>query len=151
VKEGSFSVRRPGDVVVTPGGVVYFEWGSALVWRIDPTSGFLEGLAGDGVKGAGGDGGRATEAELVAGRLAFGPDGVLFLAQGASNKVRAIGRDGIIRTVAGTGKEGYSGDGADATKAELKEPVAVAHDGRGGLLIADFGNGRLRRVVLEGP
>ena len=149
VKEGSFSVRRPGDVLHTPNGLVYFEWGSAIVWRIDPASGFLEGVAGDGVKGAAGDGAPATDAELVAGRLAIGPDGILFLAQGTSNKVRAIGRDGIIRTVAGTGEEGLSGDGGDAKKAQLKEPVAVAHDGRGGLLIADFGNGRLRRVVLE--
>ena len=148
LREGSFSVRRPGDLLTTPDGIVYFEWGSALVWRID-ANGSLGGVAGDGVKGDGGDGGPATEAELVAGRLAVGPNGVLFLAQGASNKVRAIGRDGVIRTIAGTGQAGYSGDGADAQRAQLREPVAVAHDGRGGLLVADFGNGRLRRVVLD--
>jgi hypothetical protein len=148
VREGSFSVRRPGDVLMTDAGVVYFEWGGALVWRVNATTGALEGIAGDGRKGSAGDGGPAVDAELVAGRLAAGPDGELYLAQGAANKVRVIGGDGVIRTVAGTGKEGFSGDGRDATKAELNEPISVVHDRRGGLLIVDFGNGRLRRVVL---
>ena len=55
--------------------------------------------------------------------LALGPDGSLYIADG--NRVRRIGPDGLIRTVAGTGLAGYAGDGGPATQAQLSNPAAA--------------------------
>src|SRR5437764_292260 len=58
-------------------------------------------------------------------------------------------RAGVIDTVAGTGKAGYSGDGGPATRARLDEPNDCCLDGKGGLLIADVSDWRVRRLDLK--
>jgi len=55
---------------------------------------------------------------------------------------------GIITTLVGTGKPGRSDDGGKASEAALREPNDCCLDGKGGLLIADVGDGRIRRVDL---
>ena len=52
----------------------------------------------------------------------------------------------MITTVAGNGTAGYSGDGGQATAAELDYPTGVAVDAAGDLFIADTGNNRIREV-----
>jgi sugar lactone lactonase YvrE len=59
-----------------------------------------------------------------------------------------IDTNGIIRTVAGSGTDGYSGDGGPALQASLSEPSSVAVGPDGALYIADSGNNRVRRVIL---
>jgi NHL repeat len=54
---------------------------------------------------------------------------------------------GHIYTVAGNGRRGFSGDGGPATAAELSDPLEVALDAAGNLLIADTGNQRIRVVT----
>lgn len=49
---------------------------------------------------------------------------------------------GVITTIAGTGKPGFSGDSGPAAMAELKNPVSAAFDSAGNLFVADFGNAR---------
>jgi trimeric autotransporter adhesin len=56
---------------------------------------------------------------------------------------------GDIYTVAGDGHAGFSGDGGPATSAELNRPADVAFDGSGNLVIADFGNSRVRVVAAR--
>src|SRR4029079_11783773 len=51
-----------------------------------------------------------------------------------------------ISTVAGVGREGFAGDGAAASSAELQGPSGVAVGADGSLYIADLKNGRLRKV-----
>ncbi|MCU0880380.1 MAG: hypothetical protein MUF06_21625, partial [Pirellulaceae bacterium] len=55
-------------------------------------------------------------------------------------------KTGLISTVAGTGKLGFSGDGGPATKAQLNIPHSIALDGDDNLYIADIGNHRIRKV-----
>jgi DNA-binding beta-propeller fold protein YncE len=55
-------------------------------------------------------------------------------------------RTGMIRTVAGNGEAGWSGDGGAAVAACLNEPKAVALDRDGNLLIADSENHVIRKV-----
>ena len=57
---------------------------------------------------------------------------------------------GIVTTVAGNGVAGFAGDGGPATNAELNNPLSVAVDNAGNLLIADSGNFRVRRVAPTG-
>ena len=67
-----------------------------------------------------------------------------------NNRIRKVGTNGIITTVAGNGTHGYSGDGGAATNAELYDPSGVAVDATGNLFIADYGNNRIRKVGTNG-
>jgi streptogramin lyase len=62
---------------------------------------------------------------------------------------RVEASSGVITTVAGTGKAGFSGDGGPAVKAELRQPHSIALDQAGNLYICDIGNHRIRRVEAE--
>jgi len=72
-----------------------------------------------------GDGGPATEARLYyPNSVAVGPDNSIYIADQITNRIRRVGPDGVITTVAGTGAAAYSGDGGPATQAELYHPGA---------------------------
>jgi glucose/arabinose dehydrogenase len=78
------------------------------------------------------------------------PDGSIFIADRANNRVRRVGPEGVITTVAGTGTAGFSGDGGPATAAALRRPEHIALAPDGSLFISDTGNHRLRRVTPDG-
>jgi hypothetical protein len=82
--------------------------------------------------------------------LALDAQGNLYIADSANNRIREVGLDGTIRTVAGTDTAGFSGDGGPAIRAQLKGPTGVAVDAAGALFIADTGNNRVRRVTPDG-
>jgi RHS repeat-associated protein len=109
-------------------------------------------VAGTGVLGFSGDGGPATAAQLAAnvGTVAVGPDGSSYIADYYNHRIRRVGPDGIITTVAGIGTQGFSGDGGQATAAQLAFPVGVAVGPDRSLYIVDFGNNRIRRVGTDG-
>src|SRR4029077_5454964 len=74
----------------------------------------------------------------------------VFVTDLSGNRVRKISPSGIITTVAGDGSAGFSGDGGPATSAQMRAPAAVAADGAGNLFIADYNNGRVRKVSPDG-
>src|SRR5206468_3403683 len=107
--------------------------------------------AGNGTRGYSGDNGLANQAQLnLPHRIAIGPDGCLYIADTSNHRIRRVGPDGIITTVAGLGTAGFSGDGGPASQARLNlaEGVAVGPDGT--LYIADTSNHRIRRVTPDG-
>ncbi len=107
--------------------------------------------AGNDVAGYSGDGGQATAAELSNMGLATDALGNLYLADYGSNRVRKINAtSGIITTLAGTGTNGYSGDGGQATAAKIGDPYDVVLDANGNLFIADYANQRIRKVNTSG-
>ncbi|PYN29994.1 MAG: hypothetical protein DMD98_19800, partial [Candidatus Rokuibacteriota bacterium] len=75
------------------------------------------------------------------------PNGSFYIADSGNNRIRGVGPDGIITTVAGNGTAGFSGDGGPAAQASLNFPNAVAVAPAGGFYIADVSNHRIRRVV----
>src|SRR5215468_9513379 len=98
-----------------------------------------------------GDGGPAIAATLNEPLgVAVMPDGGYLIADAGNDRVRRVFADGTIRTVAGTGLYGDSGDGGPATAAQIKDPLGVAAMPDGGFLIADGGAGRVRRVLPDG-
>lgn len=108
-------------------------------------------VAGDGVAGDTGDGGPATSAELN------GPRGVtedifgnLYIAEYYGQRLRKVSTSGTITTLAGNGKQGYSGDGGPATSAEFDGPYRVTVDTAGNVYIPDSGNARVRKVSPNG-
>ena len=130
-------------------------WTYAAIVRIDP-KGMMTAFAGTGIPGYTGDGGPAIAAQLYCPvGMAFGPDGALFVADHANNRIRRIDTLGVITTVAGTGPTGvnmgsFSGDGGPAIKAALQEPWSLAFDRRGNLYIGDRDNYRVRRIDPKG-
>ncbi len=108
-------------------------------------------VAGLGVRAYRGDGGPATAAGLSdPSGLAVGPDGSLYIADSMNTRIRRVGPDSIITTVAGTGTVGSSGDGGLATQAQLNYPMDIAVGSDGSLYIADSMNSRIRRVGPDG-
>jgi hypothetical protein len=61
-----------------------------------------------------------------------------------------VDTEGILTIIAGTGVDGFSGDGGPATEAQLSEPTSVAIGPDGDMYISDWGNDRIRKVTLGG-
>jgi DNA-binding beta-propeller fold protein YncE len=103
---------------------------------------------GTGQPGYQGDGGPARQALLnMPFDVAFDRAGNLYLSDTFNHCVRKVdSRTGLITTVAGQGKAGFSGDGGPATQARLNEPYGLALDAAGNLYFADRLNRRVRRV-----
>ncbi len=142
---------NPYDITLGPDGSLYIaDTGNHRIRRVGP-DGIITTVVSTGGSGDGGDGGPATQARLNQPRgLALGPDGSLYIADNGNHRVRRVGPDGIITTVAGTGASGYSGDGGSATQAQLGYPTGIALGPDGSLYIADAGNNRVRRVGPDG-
>src|SRR5215475_13295968 len=99
--------------------------------RTAPSKSNIETFAGVGQAGYAGDGGQATKARLDNPfGVARGPDGALYVCDAMNHAIRRIDRNGVITTVAGAGKKGYSGDGGPALEATLNEPYEVRFDKR---------------------
>lgn len=120
--------------------------------------GTITTVAGTGRYGDSGDGGPATKAELARpyavaadahGNVYIGEFGS-YGSSGGGDRVRMVSEDGIITTVAGTGKPGYSGDGGPATEARLDTSTGLVVDQAGNLYIADSGNHVVRKVDSSG-
>jgi len=116
--------------------------------RMVSQTGKITTIAGIGTPGYSGDNGQATGAQLngPAG-IALDSFGNLYIADTDNHVIREVFPDGTIITLAGTGIQGYSGDGGQPTSAQLNSPVSVAIDASGALYIADTGNQRIREVA----
>src|ERR1700720_2665724 len=110
-------------------------------------AGIIQTVAGSGSPDFSGDGGLASGARLNAPYgVAVDRAGNLYIADLGNNRVRKVGPDGVITTVAGTGQAGSAGDGGPASAAQLNAPRNVAVDGFGGLYIAEFSGHRIRLI-----
>ena len=132
------------------GNLFFCEVGSHYVRSVDAATGTISTVAGTGEPGYSGDGGLATDACLYEPySLAVDSDGSVYIVDRLNAAVRKVnGASGVISTVAGTGEPGYSGDGGPGNLAQLREPNDCFLDGRGGLLIADIQDQRVRRLDL---
>ena len=119
--------------------------------RVDLASGWIATVAGDGSKGPGLDPSPALEGTVgTPYAIAADPNGDLYIVDQQTPVVRKLDHQtGRLSVFAGTGRKGYGGDGGPATRAMLREPNDCCLDGKGGLLIADVADWRIRRVDLE--
>ncbi len=151
----SVALDTIGDLFITDSG--------NNVIREVKTNGIITTVAGNGygagigLGGYSGDGGAATNAELFNPlNTAVDAAGNLFIADIGNQVVREVKTNGTITTVAGNGYGagtrygGYSGDGGEATNAELFYPQDVAVDPTGNLFIVDVGNNVIREVQTNG-
>jgi sugar lactone lactonase YvrE len=137
-------------VAVDAGGnIVIADSFNNRVRRVDARTGKIQTVAGMGKQGFFGDGDLATKAQLNSpSGVAVDHQGNIFIADTFNNRIRVVdARTGIISTLAGTGKQGSSGDDGLAVRATLAGPSGLAIDEKGNLLIADSGNHRIRKLV----
>lgn len=145
-------LRWPDGVAVSADGNIFIsDSANDRIRKVSP-DGTISTIAGTASRGFSGDGGRATDAHLNYPRgLALDSAGALYFADVYNHRVRKITPDGLIRTIAGTGEPGFSGDGGQALEAQLYYPQGVALDPRtGNLYIADSSNYRIRIVAPDG-
>jgi sugar lactone lactonase YvrE len=144
-------IDQPFGLGIGPDGGLYFcEVGNHRISRLDLRTHGLSVVAGTGEKGYSGDGGPATAATLDEPyEIAFDKSGNLLFCDRTDQVVRRIDRrTHVISTVAGTGHEGYAGDGGPASKAEFRQPHSIAFAPDGHLLICDILNFRIRSLDL---
>jgi sugar lactone lactonase YvrE len=121
------------------------------VRRVDGDTGLIDTVAGNGVGAFAGDGGFAQNASLfLPWDVAVDGAGNVYIADVLNNRVRKVGTDGRISTVAGNGQQSYSGDDGLAAQEALNQPFGVAVGPDGNVYIADSGNNRIRKLSPPG-
>lgn len=142
---------EPYGLTIGPDGALYFcDIAFHVIRRVD-SAGRITTVAGCGKKGYAGDGGSAKEALLAEPyEIKFDTAGAMYFVEMQNHLVRKVDpATGVISTVAGTGKAGFSGDGGNAREATFKQPHSIALDGHGNLFVCDIGNQRVRQVDLK--
>jgi Bacterial Ig-like domain (group 3)/MBG domain (YGX type)/NHL repeat len=146
----SASLRGPNALAIdTSGALLVCDAGNERVRQI--SAGVIQTVAGNGTQGFAGDGGPATSAELDTPMgLAVGANGQIYVADSHNNRIRVIAANGTISTFAGSGVQGYAGDGGAATAAELALPRGLMVMSAGAVIFADSNNQRIRMVSASG-
>lgn len=109
-------------------------------------------VAGTGVAGFGGDNGPALNAQLADPKgVAVDSQGYVYIADTINSRIRKVGLDGTITTIAGTGQPVYGGQGQYATTAPMAFPAAVAVDPSGNVWLSDTHNSVVRMLQLLTP
>lgn len=141
----------PWGLALDSGGNLYIaDLANARIRKIT-SAGATSTIAGNGLLSYSGDGGAATQAQLYSPHsVVADPQGNLYIADTANNRVRKVAAGGVITTIAGNGTGGFGGDGGAATSAQLNQPAALALDASGNLYIADYNNQRVRMVNAAG-
>ena len=134
-----------------PDGLIHFcDMDNHRIRRIK-ADGTVETYAGSDKRGHDGDGGPATEATLnMPYEMAWDRRGNLYIVELGNHDVRRV--DAItlkIKTIAGTGKAGFGGDGGPSTKAQFNQPHCLAFDKAGDLFICDVMNHRIRKIDMR--
>jgi DNA-binding beta-propeller fold protein YncE len=150
IPAGQASLDGPVSLAIDSRGDIYLaDEGHERIRRID-THGIITTVAGTGALGFGGDGGPATAARLASPKaVALGPDGSLYVADLANERIRRISPQGVITTIAGDGTKGNTGDGGPAVDAEVDLGEGHLAVDRTGTIYLTSGN-RIRRIDSHG-
>lgn len=150
------AVNRRGDIYIA-------DYENSRIRLVTASTGTVTTLVGSGAcvtapavfnvavcqGGFGGDGGPATNATLNhAATMVLDAEGNLYIADTINHRIRKVDAStGLIHTIAGTGLNGFSGDGGPANAAEISFPVGIALDKAGRVYFADENNNRIRVLL----
>ena len=141
-------IGQDDHIALDSGGNLYLAEAECFcVRKIDP-SGIITTIAGGGTGQTNGDGGPAKSARLTfPNAVALDSSDNLYISE--TGRVRKVSAAGVISTVAGSGVNGYSGDGGPAVNAQINGPYAIRVDSADNLYIAG-GDHRIRRIAASG-
>jgi sugar lactone lactonase YvrE len=142
-------IPTPQAIALDSSGNLYVGDGSGRVRKVTASTGIITTIAGNGDLGYSGDGGLATNAQVLVYGLAFDTSGNLYISSYPYIVREIQASTGLITTVAGNDFYGYNGDGISATVAEMSNPGGIAFDVAGDLYIADTYNSRVRKVTFS--
>jgi sugar lactone lactonase YvrE len=140
-----FEALEPRFVSADAAGNVYFAPREGPVYRIDAIDGAIVALGADRKNALGA---KFPDGFAGIGGIAVDRNGTVFVA--AENRIWRLSPDGKIGALAGTGHEGFNGDGDYGTLADLSRPAWPVLDGQGSLYFVDAGNARIRKVDRNG-
>lgn len=137
------------NLAVTPNGDVFLaDTFNGRIRKINLASGLVTTGAGTGEKNVPPDGAEAKSAPLFDPRaVAISAKGEIYILERGGHSLRFVDATGKIRTVAGTGQPGNTGDDGDARQATLRGPKHLCIDRDGSVLIADTDNHVIRRYL----
>jgi hypothetical protein len=145
----SAELNTPYSVAVDTSGNIYIsDTNNYRIRKVTVSTGVISTVAGTGAGGYTGNGGPAVSAKITqAMGLALDTSSNIYFADWGNAVIREVtASTGNISTVAGSGSNGFSGDGGPATAAKLYYPYGVAVDTAGNIYIADDVNNRIRKV-----
>jgi uncharacterized protein (TIGR03437 family) len=147
----SASISNPTGVAVDAAGNIYItDYTHNRVRKVSAATGIITTIAGNGNALYSKDNVPATSTGIDPFDVAVDSASNVYIADQLNNRIRKIGADGTITTVAGNGSPGYSGDGGYAVEAQLSLPSGIAFDRAGNMYVADFGNSVVRLVTTGG-
>jgi len=123
----------------------------SFIFSLQINAQIISTVVGNGLATYAGDGGQATSAELTL-PMSVTTDAVgnIYIADYGNSSLRKVNTSGIITTIAGNGVEGFSGDGGQATAAQLDSLTGVTVDAAGNIYITDTYNNRIRKINTLG-
>src|SRR5580765_879023 len=144
-------LRQPHSIAVAPHGrLLICDIGNHRIRQVDLSTGTIETYGGTGERQPTPDGAPISGTPLNGPRtIAIDRDGDVYLALREGNAIYRIApKAATIHHLAGTGEQGYSGDGGPARAARLAGPKGLAY-ARGNLYVADTENHVVRRIELK--
>lgn len=149
-------LNGPASIGLDRAGNIYFT--DHLNYRVRKisTTGIITTVAGTGRTSLSGDGAQAAATDAYPFWLAVAADGTFYFTDDGDarligyNRVRRVGTNGIVTTVAGTGVAGYSGDGGPGRLAQIRSASGVAVDANGNVFVADATDIKIRKVAPNG-
>jgi uncharacterized protein (TIGR03437 family) len=145
------NVNFPTSIARSAAGTLYIADTFNVRIRTVQSDGIIRTVVGTGTRGFSGDGAAATSA-LISSPYGVAVDaaGNIYFSDSLNHMVRKVGTNGTITRIAGTGVQGYGGDGLNATDALLNLPTGLAVDPAGNVYVADTQNHRIRRIGTDG-
>lgn len=146
------TLKHPVGIAVDTSGNIYIaDSGISKIYKFTVGTGKITTVAGSGTFGFSGDGGPAIFANLGDPQgVAVDALGNIYIADTVNNRIRKVTTDGIISTIAGTGRPTYTGDGGPATQATLYGPGGLFVDASGNIYVADTHNSVIRLLQPTG-
>jgi uncharacterized protein (TIGR03437 family) len=143
-------LNSPGGIAMDAAGNLFVaDRGNNVIRMITPT-GTISTVAGNGFSTYNGENVTALAAQFQPETVAVDAAGNLYISDTAGFRVRKVDKTGNVTTIAGSGINGYAGDGKPAIQAQISQVFGIAVDAAGNIYLADSDNYVVRVVDPSG-